>query len=322
VSLGFCPSINTSRPICGRDEWRPTPGKEDGRTVQKLPPLERSMPPWKILHGTKDRVCSPSEVSSFAARVPSAHLDMIDKVGHGFSAPSRWGALFDEAVRSLPSGMPEEGGPAAEDPAAIAALDLPLHVVPAEGADDATLLFLSGDGGWADLDESVASALAKRGVTTIGWSSLRYFWQARTPDEVLGAIERVANAVADRALFVGGYSFGADVVGHLAARLDRLARGILLVGAEKYATFEISPLDWVRTSTATTPYPVAPSLEKAKLPWLCLESESGLSDSGCPDRSSELQRRIVLPGSHHFSGDYEALADLAARWIGDVLKQR
>src|SRR5262249_46826493 len=174
---------------------------------------------------------------SFAARVPSSRLYMIDKVGHGFSVPSRWGALFDEAVASLPSGMPEEEHSAAESSSAIAALDLPVRVVSAQGGERATLLFLSGDGGWADLDQSVASALAMRGVTTIGWSSLRYFWQPRSPDEVMGAIERIAKAVAGRSLFVGGYSFGADVVGHLAARLAPLARGLFLIGTEKYAAF-------------------------------------------------------------------------------------
>jgi len=320
VSLGFCPSVEISRAICGRDEWHPTPGKEDGRTVQKLPPRERPMAPWRILHGTIDQVCPPSEVSSFAAKVPSAHLDLIDKVGHGFSVPSRWGALFDKAVASLPSGLPEEEHAAAQNPEAIAALELPLTVIPAEGVDTATLVFLSGDGGWADLDQSVAAALAKHGVTTIGWSSLRYFWQSRTPEEVLGAIERVAKAVAGRPLFVGGYSFGADVVGHLARRLETLTRGILLVGTEKYATFEVSPLDWVRTDSAATSYPVTPSLEKTKLPWLCLESEADVADSGCPERGSDLQSRSVLPGGHHFAGDYESLAEIAARWIGRVLE--
>ncbi len=322
VSLGFCPSVETSRPICGRDEWRPTPGKEDGRTVQLLPPREQPMAPWKILHGTIDQVCSPSEVSSFAAKVPSARLYVIDKVGHGFSVPSRWGAFFDQAVASLPSGMPEAEHSAAESTAAIAALDLPLRVVSAEGGVRATLLFLSGDGGWADLDQSVASALARQGVTTIGWSSLRYFWQRRSPDEVMGAIERIAKAIPSRSFFVGGYSFGADVVGHLAPRLEPLARGIFLIGTEKYATFEVSPLDWVRPSSAATPYPVTASLEATKLPWICLESEGGLSESGCPERGSDLQRRSVLPGSHHFAGDYERLAETAARWIDDVLEER
>jgi len=65
---------------------------------------------------------------------------------------------------------------------------------------------------------------------------------------------------------------------------------------------------------------VTPSLEKTKLPWLCLESEADVADSGCPERGSDLQSRSVLPGGHHFAGDYESLAEIAARWIGRVLE--
>ncbi|HUE39177.1 MAG TPA: AcvB/VirJ family lysyl-phosphatidylglycerol hydrolase, partial [Candidatus Binatia bacterium] len=281
-----------------------------------------AMAPWKILQGTIDRVCSPAEVSSFVSQVPSAHLDMIDKVGHGFSVTSRWGAIFDRAVASLPSGAPEqERGPAASSSSSIAALDLPLRVIPAEGNEKATLVFLSGDGGWADLDQSVATALAKRGVTTIGWSSLRYFWESRKPDDVVAATERIAHTVSHGRPFVGGYSFGADVVGHLGPRLEPFARGLLLIGTDKYATFEVSPLDWIRTSSVASLYPVTSSLAKTRLPWLCLESQSGLADCGCPERAAALQRRTVLPGGHHFEGDYDGLAKAAADWIDEVLKR-
>jgi phosphatidylglycerol lysyltransferase len=322
VSIGFCPSVEISRSICGRDGWRPSAGKEEGRTVQKLPPVTRAIPPWKILHGTIDQVCSPTDVSSFVSQVPTAHLDMIDKVGHGFSVTSRWGARFDAAVAGLPTGAAhEEPTPVASTLSSLAALDLPLRVVPAEGTEKATLVFLSGDGGWADLDQSVAAALAKRGVTTIGWSTLRYFWKARSPDEVVAATERIAHAVSRGPVFVGGYSFGADVVGHLAPRLEPSARGLFLIGAGKYATFEVSPLDWIRTSSAASAYPVTSALAKTKLPWLCLASQGGLAESGCPERGSELQRRTVLPGGHHFAGDYDAVAKAAADWIDEVLKR-
>jgi type IV secretory pathway VirJ component len=280
------------------------------------------MAPWKILHGTIDQVCSPTDVASFVSQVPSAHLDTIDRVGHGFSVASRWGAIFDGAVASLPSGAPEEERPLAASPSSsLAALDLPLRVIPAEGSDKATLVFLSGDGGWADLDQSVAVALAKRGVTTIGWSTLRYFWKSRSPDEVVASAKRIAHAVSRGPLFLGGYSFGADVVGHLAPRLEPFVRGLFLIGTEKYATFEVSPFDWIRTSSAPSPYSVTSSLAKTKLPWLCLESQSGLTDSGCPERGSELQRRTVLPGGHHFEGAYDALGKAAAAWIDEVLKR-
>jgi type IV secretory pathway VirJ component len=43
-------------------------------------------------------------------------------------------------------------------------------------------VMLSGDGGWAELDRAVAAELAKHGIPTVGWDSLSYFWQAKTPD--------------------------------------------------------------------------------------------------------------------------------------------
>jgi type IV secretory pathway VirJ component len=322
VSLGFCPSVEISRPICGRDDWHPTPGKEDGRVVQKLPAASHPIASWKLLHGAIDQVCLPAEVSSFAANTPAAHLDLIDKVGHGFGVTSRWGAKFDGAIASLPSGAAADENPSVAQGATLASLDLPLTVIDAEPSSKATLVFLSGDGGWADLDQSVAAELAKHGVTTIGWSSLRYFWKSRSPDEVVAAIERVAKTVSGEPVFVGGYSFGADIVGHLVPRIEPFASGAVMIGTEKYATFEVSPLDWVRTSSAATPYPVGSSLAKTRLPWLCLESESGLSDSGCPEKNGELQLRKVVSGGHHFGGDYRALADLAAAWIDRVLAAR
>jgi Bacterial virulence protein (VirJ) len=82
----------------------------------------------------------------------------------------------------------------------------------------------------------------------------------------------------------------------------------------------VSPLDWIRASSSASSYAVTASLSQTRLPWLCLESEGGLADSGCPERGSALQRRIVLPGGHHFQGNYEALAAAAADWIDDVLK--
>jgi len=97
--------------------------------------------------------------------------------------------------------------------------------------------------------------------------------------------------------------------------------GLFLIGTDQYATFEVSPLDWIRTRSVASPYPVTSSLAKTSLPWLCLESQSGLADSGCPQRASALQRRTVLPGGHHFEGDYDALAKAAADWIDEVLNR-
>jgi len=42
-------------------------------------------------------------------------------------------------------------------------------------------IVLSGDGGWRDLDQTVARALQDAGVSVVGIDSLRYFWRRKSP---------------------------------------------------------------------------------------------------------------------------------------------
>jgi type IV secretory pathway VirJ component len=52
--------------------------------------------------------------------------------------------------------------------------------VPAGQATDTVTLFLSGDGGWRDLDRDVAGEMAKLGYPVVGIDTLRYYWQHKT----------------------------------------------------------------------------------------------------------------------------------------------
>src|SRR3546814_10574790 len=44
-------------------------------------------------------------------------------------------------------------------------------------------LFLSGDGGWRDLDRDVAEEMAKIGYPVVGIDTLRYYWQHKSPEQ-------------------------------------------------------------------------------------------------------------------------------------------
>src|SRR5262249_14707502 len=76
------------------------------------------------------------------------------------------------------------------------------------------LLFFSGDGGWASLDEEMAEHLVTGGIGVVGVSSLRYFWQPKSPQQVAADIHRLTTVLAraGRPVFAGGFSFGAEVV--------------------------------------------------------------------------------------------------------------
>jgi type IV secretory pathway VirJ component len=278
---------------------------------------------WFALQGLVDQVCTPSQTVSFVGKVPHAEVVSLEKVGHGFSVPSRWGSAFDRSVSELlePRSVfdPDETGVHQDadqtSPQDIGAklqeLQLPLEVLWPPAARS-VVIFVSGDGGWADLDRGVAKRLAAHGVAVVGWNALRYFWQGKTPQRFADDLSRLIRVLPpEDVIFAGGYSFGAEIVPVVAATgshdpaLSRIV-GLTLLGPGKFATFEVSPLDWIRRST-TTDHPVRPAIESAGLPVLCVAPD-GETDSGCPAGTRPGYTRAVLPGGHHFGSDYDGLA--------------
>ncbi len=323
VSLGFCPDLEVARPLCARGSWKPS--WDPKKRLSLLPPRGDLAPAarpgamrWTALQGDVDQVCDPKSTGAFVAKVPQARLVALPGVGHGFSVPRHWGEAFDGAVGSLmesvgawePEARPEgresdagAAGPASDARAAgepsapasperirrrLEALGLPLVIEWPEAAKEA-VVFVSGDGGWADIDRQVASRLAARGIAVVGWNTLRYFWQARTPGEFRADLARLVEAIPGSVrVFAGGYSFGAEVVPvTLASRLpDRPAplsriAGQVLLAPGSWASFEVSPLDWLRSDAGPSAWSVREALASAgEQPVLCIEP-AGEEDSGC-----------------------------------------
>ena len=343
VSLGFCPDLEVRRPFCGRGEWKPSYDPQKHRSM--LPPRfeefssPEGAPGWIALQGKLDQVCEVSAVSRFVDQVPGGKMILLPKVGHGFGVAKNWGDSFDQAVGSFlepgsawelrrgkepskaPNRAPEEINRQLES------LDLPLAVTWPESAGG-VLIFLSGDGGWMELDQEVASHLHDAGVAVVGWSTLRYFWGERTPAEFRRDLARVAGALPEEMpAFAGGYSFGAEVIAVTLSkpedRTGALGRipGLILLAPGRYATFEVSPLDWIFASAAPTAHPVREALDdSAGLAVLCLESGAP-ADSGCPQEARPGLMRVHLRGSHHFGGDYAALARRIAAFMSGARDQ-
>jgi type IV secretory pathway VirJ component len=336
VSLGFCPDLEVKKPFCGTKQWKP--GWDDKKKQSWLPETadmperEGGGTKWIALQGLIDQVCAPPQTVAFVGRVPHSEVISLEKVGHGFSVPSRWGASFDHAVTDLlePASvltpLPHVVHQAAdyESPEDIAAkldaLDLPLETVwPA--TPQAVLIFVSGDGGWAELDDSVAHALAEHGVAVVGWNALRYFWLAKSPQRFSEALGKLVDALPrDLPVFAGGYSFGAETISIVVAEskasssLARIA-GLVLLAPGTYATFEVSPLDWIRSGDAPTEHSVTRALGSLdRLPVLCVEPK-GSEESGCAIPARPRWTRLTLPGGHHFDHDYETVSSRAAEFI-------
>ena len=192
--------------------------------------------------------------------------------------------------------------------------DLPLIELPGPRSDSTLVLFLSGDGGWRDLDKTIGERLASEGLQVVGFDSLRYFWHARSADELAHDLARSLNHYrtiwGSKRFVLAGYSFGADV---LPAALERMETGlrndvikVVLLGLSDQASFEIHPTEWLGIPAAGTPIlPDARKLDMTRV--LCIFGREE-KRSLCRDPAFTAAERIETAGGHHFDGNYEGLA--------------
>ena len=308
LSLGFCADQDFSgAELCPGAGLHYTPNKQHELVLAPAATLKQ---PWIAFQGDKDEVCSATAANDFAAQVANGQIVHLPLVGHGFSVEHNWMPQFRAAYARLAA--PVEAAPVR----APEVLDLPVTEVPAVGISDELALLITGDGGWAGLDQELAARLAASGVPTIGLNSLKYFWTRRTPEETAQDVARLMRhylaAWSKQRVLLVGYSFGADVLPFVVNRLPPELRArvasVSLLGIDSSASFEVSVADWVGSGEGGPPTrPEVAAL--ARVPVLCIYGE-GESDSICPGlpAASGIARAQIGKG-HHFSGEYATLAE-------------
>lgn len=216
---------------------------------------------------------------------------------------------FDKLVATLKPSAP--AGPASLN-------GLPVIEVPPKAGvaqTDAFAILISGDGGWAGLDQEVAGALSAQGIPVVGVDSLRYFWTPRTPESAAADLDRIIRyyltQLHKQQVLLVGYSQGADVMPFIINRLPAETRQHVALGAvmglSEHALFEFHLGNWVN-ATQDQGLPTAPEMEKpSSIPMLCIYGE-GETDTLCPKLDPQKVHVVKLPGGHHFGGDYERLA--------------
>ena len=203
---------------------------------------------------------------------------------------------------------------------------MPSIEIPAANNKETVTLFYSGDGGWRDLDRSVADEMAALGYSVIGVDVLRYFWERKTPEQValdLAATMRYYQTKWGVKNFVlAGFSFGADILPVVynrltAAEKDNVKR-LVFLALGKHADFEVHVAGWLGQTTHEIP--LAPELEQIpKNKMLCIygKEEKAKTGTACSSLENTEASVVELPGGHHFDKDYPKLA----RLILDDLKQ-
>ncbi|MBV6840740.1 virulence factor [Xanthomonas euvesicatoria] len=292
---GLCPATVSNQAIC-------QPGVRPGTNTLLPVPLQI---PW-VLAASQDKRCPAVAEEGFLKQVPQART--FRRSARGDILPG-----LRAAVRSLG----EQKGVALPPPPGGLA-DLPVVELPAkpdgDSDDDTFVIFVSGDGGWAGLDEEVADALAAQGIPVVGLDSLRYFWTERTPQGFADDLDRIARIYAQRwdrqRVVLIGFSQGADVlpaaINKLPAATKQNLRMTALLSVGKLADYEFHVSNWLGSDDEGLP--IAPEVQR--LPagtTVCIYGQDD-DDALCPNLPANVAKRVALPGDHHFKGDYTTLA--------------
>lgn len=264
----------------------------------------------EIIAGARDEVC-PAPAASALARALGARYSEMPLAGHGLDEAAV-GEVCAAAARVAADLRPETPPP----PTPVS--DLPLVEVPSATRGPRLALLLTGDGGWVGIDKALAAAFAEKGVPVVGLDSLRYFWKRRTPEETARDAQRILahyRGVWGRPeVLLVGYSRGADIVPIVAGRLPPEERArvklVAMLGPSTFAELEVHALDLLssRKRAGALSTEEAVRATGGSVPMLCVHGTDE-HDSLCP-RLADLPwvKDVLLPGGHHFGGDYATLA--------------
>ncbi|WP_109511164.1 virulence factor family protein [Pseudomonas ovata] len=274
----------------------PPPEVEEGDTPPQLcdEPLPQKAPHGHWLAAFNDAPDDPS--AAFVRDQPNADTSISD---YDIPLPQ----VLTTELRHLLLGENDAGG-----------LGVPTVEVPSKQASDTVTLFLSGDGGWRDLDKVVAGDMAGMGYPVVGIDVLRYYWERKSPEQTAADLTDLMNHYRQKwgakRFILAGYSFGADVLPAVYNRMapEDQARvdGIILLAFARSGNFEIHVDGWLgNKGTEAQTGPEMARLPAAKV--LCVYGVEEQKDSGCTDTTA-VGEKLQLPGGHHFDEDYPALA--------------
>jgi type IV secretory pathway VirJ component len=322
LTLGFCPAFNMEKPLCKGSGLEFIRGTR-GRGVDFLPAKSLSNP-WLNLQGESDLSCPIEVPQKFISQVHGAALVTLPAVGRSYGSPARWLPQYTAGYNRLAAHNPATR--VAPPPTGLS--DLPIIEVPAQtsaaqptapieghaASSDTFAIIMSGDGGWAGLDQDVAAALSAKGIPVIGLDSLRYYWTPRTPSGLAADTDRMiryylAHFGKQRVLLIG-YSQGADVLPFAVNRLPEATRAHValtaVLGMSEHALFEFHLTSWVSDDNSGPA--TLPEIDRITgMPVLCIYGADE-NDSLCPKLDPKRFHVVKLKGGHHFDGDYAGLA--------------
>ncbi|KFF13198.1 hypothetical protein IW20_18040 [Flavobacterium hydatis] len=310
IALGFCPDINIDKPLCtGSGKFTST--KLENAKGYDLGPAENLKTPFISLQGQNDQVCNYQKTVAFLKNVSNARVISLPKVGHGYGQEKNWVPQLMEAYTTIINAK-EENSPEL----AAKNLNLPLHITNTkEKTSPYMAIFISGDGGWTDFDQQMASAFALKGAPVVGLDALKYFWQKKSPEETTADILRIIEAYSEEwkkeKIILVGYSFGADIVpfvyNRIPEKFKKSITGLGLLSPSKETDFEVHVTELLDINTSSG-FSVPNEINKINdIHPICFFGKDE-DDLPIKEISKENAKIIYLDGGHHYTDAFVAIA--------------
>jgi type IV secretory pathway VirJ component len=303
LTLGFCPTLHLDKALCKGSGLEFARGAH--RSGVDLLPIKSLSNPWVNIQTPQGLACPPAGVREFVSQVHGAAMASIK--GADLKPVT---AAFAKLTASRSSAR------IAAPPAELG--DLPVVEIaaqPGSAPSDAFAIMMSGDGGWAGLDQDIAAALSAKGIPVVGLDSLRYYWTARTPEGLAADTDRMIryylSRLGKKRVLLIGYSQGADVLPFAVNRLPDATRTrvslMAILGMSEHALFEFHVSSWISDDNSG-PLTLPEVNRISGIPVLCIYGEDE-TDSLCPVLDAKKFTVVKVKGGHHFDGDYAGLAN-------------
>jgi type IV secretory pathway VirJ component len=302
LSVGFCPNFSLDKPLC-KGSGLEFSRRSHGSGVDFLP-INSLGNPWVVIQSQTDSICPLALSREFVAKVRGAAIAIVPNAE---SKPINAAFAKLAAVNSTSKIAPP--------PTALANLPI-IEVAAQSGAapSDFFAIIMSGDGGWAGLDQDIAAALSAQGIPVVGLDSLRYYWTARTPEGLAADTDRMiryySSHFGKKRVLLVGYSQGADVLPFAVNRLPAASRAQValtaILGMSEHALFEFHVSSWIAEDNSGPPT-LPEVIRITGMPVLCIYGEDE-RDSLCPKLDAKKIIVVKVKGGHHFDGDYAGLA--------------
>ena len=186
------------------------------------------------------------------------------------------------------------------------------------GNSDFYIIFMTGNGGWRNLAQYVASYLNSKNVSVLAINTKKYLFSEKKPAQIACDLETLIDRYdikwgKDRVVFIG-YSMGAEVLPFAVNRMEdkyiNKLEDLILIGPWQKATFKVKLADYFyEVEKGEDIYEELQKMKLKKSYVICDDNEYSI----CLKDLQGVIDHEQIGGGHHFGGDYSALAKLIGK---------